>query len=67
MTLFPEMIEVCLNYSIIKRATEQGIIKIESVNIRDYSGNKHKQVDDTPYGGGEKRNGYESSADLRLL
>lgn len=52
LTLFPEMIMDCLNYSILKRAMNNGIIRVECINIRDYSCNKHKQVDDTPYGGG---------------
>lgn len=51
LTLFPEMFEG-FKTSIIKRATEKGLIEIELINIRDYSKNKHKKVDDTPYGGG---------------
>ncbi len=51
LTLFPEMFEP-LNQSIIGRATEKNLIEINLVNIRDFSKNKHKQVDDTPYGGG---------------
>lgn len=52
MTLFPEMVAFGLNQSILKRAKDQAIIDIEVVNIRDYAFNKHKQVDDYPYGGG---------------
>lgn len=51
LTLFPEMFEV-LNESIIGRAKEKGLININLVNIRNFSENKHKKVDDTPYGGG---------------
>ena len=51
LTLFPEMFEV-LNTSIIGRAKEKGLIDIELINIRDFSKDKHKKVDDTPYGGG---------------
>lgn len=51
LTLFPEMFEV-LNESIIGRAKEKGLIEINLINIRDFSKNKHKKVDDTPYGGG---------------
>ena len=51
LTLFPEMFD-CLNQSIIGRATEKELIDINLVNIRDFSKNKHKKVDDTPYGGG---------------
>ena len=51
LTLFPEMFE-SLNQSIIGKGKEKGLIEINLVNIRDFSKNKHKQVDDTPYGGG---------------
>ena len=51
LTLFPEMFEP-LNKSIIGRATSKNILEINLINIRDFSKNKHKQVDDTPYGGG---------------
>ena len=52
LTLFPEMVMSGLNESIIGRAKEKGIIDIEAVNIRDYTEDKHKKVDDYPYGGG---------------
>ena len=51
LTLFPEMFEP-LNESIIGRAKEKGLININLINIRAFSKNKHKKVDDTPYGGG---------------
>ena len=51
LTLFPEMFD-CLNQSVIGRALEKELIDINLVNIRDFSNNKHKKVDDTPYGGG---------------
>lgn len=51
LTLFPEMFK-SLDESIIGRAKEKGLININLVNIRDFSKNKHKKVDDTPYGGG---------------
>ena len=51
LTLFPEMFN-CLNESIIGRAVGKEQININLVNIRDFSTNKHKKVDDTPYGGG---------------
>lgn len=51
LTLFPEMFEV-LDSSIIGRAKEKGLININLINIRDFSKNKYKKVDDTPYGGG---------------
>lgn len=51
LTLFPEMFDV-FNHSIIKRAREKGIIDINPINIRDYTNDKHKKVDDYPYGGG---------------
>ena len=52
LTLFPDMVLQGLNTSIIGRAMEKGILSIEAVNIRDYSRDKHKHVDDAPYGGG---------------
>ena len=52
LTLFPDMIEAVVSTSIIGRAREAGIIDIRAANIRDYSENKHRRVDDTPYGGG---------------
>ena len=52
MTLFPDMVLNGLNTSIIGRAVEKGILKIEAWNIRDYAFNKHNSVDDYPYGGG---------------
>ena len=52
LTLFPEMIENGLNHSIIKKALEKEIISINTIDIRDFSENKHKQVDDYAYGGG---------------
>lgn len=52
LTLFPEMIEAGIKHSIIKRALDEGIIEIEAINIRDFSKDKHKRVDDYPYGGG---------------
>lgn len=52
MTLFPEMCESVLSESIIGRARKAGKVEIKCHNIRDYSGNKHNKVDDTPYGGG---------------
>ncbi len=52
MTLFPEMCQRVLDESIIGRARKAGKVEISCVNIRDFSGNKHNKVDDTPYGGG---------------
>jgi len=51
LTLFPEMFDN-LKQSIIGRAQEKELIEINTTNIRDFSKNKHKKVDDTPYGGG---------------
>ena len=51
LTLFPESFEP-LKQSIIGRAVEKNIIDINLINIRDFSKDKHKKVDDTPYGGG---------------
>lgn len=52
MTLFPDMIKNGLNTSITGRAIENGLISLEAVNIRDFTLDKHKHVDDYPYGGG---------------
>lgn len=51
LTLFPEMFEP-IKQSIIGRACEKGLIEINLINIRDFSKDKHKKVDDTVYGGG---------------
>jgi len=53
ITLFPEIIESYCSSSITKRGIEQGIIEVETHNPREYSKDKHKRVDDTPYGGGD--------------
>ena len=52
LTLFPEVMEAVLKSSIIGRAEAKGIISINCVQIRDFAFNKHRQVDDYPYGGG---------------
>ncbi|SCH09882.1 tRNA (guanine-N(1)-)-methyltransferase [uncultured Clostridium sp.] len=52
MTLFPEIFNSYMNESIMKRAVEKGIIEVYIYNIRDFSNNKHKKVDDYPFGGG---------------
>ena len=52
MTLFPETVGDVLNESILGRAAERGYIRIECHQIRDYTLNRQKQVDDYPYGGG---------------
>lgn len=51
-TLFPEMCDAVINTSIIGRAKNAGKVDIKTYNIRDYTLNKHRNVDDTPYGGG---------------
>lgn len=52
MTLFPDLVKTILGESIIGRAQATGAIEIHEWDIRDYSENKHRRVDDTPYGGG---------------
>jgi len=52
LTLFPEMVLNGLETSIIGRAVENNLLTIEGINIRDYAFNKHRSVDDYPYGGG---------------
>lgn len=51
LTLFPEMFSV-LDHSILGRARQEGLFELNLHNIRDYSSNKHRRVDDSPYGGG---------------
>ena len=53
MTLFPELVDSVLSESIIGRARASGAIEVYAHNIRDYSKDKHRRVDDTPYGGGK--------------
>ena len=52
LTLFPEMVMAGLNTSIVGRGIANGLLTIEATDIRDYAFNKHKSVDDYPYGGG---------------
>lgn len=52
LTLFPEIIEAYCNVSIMKRAKDSEIFSLNTVNPRDFTLDKHKKVDDTPYGGG---------------
>ena len=53
MTLFPDLVNYVLGESIIGRAQKSGAIEVSTYNIRDYSEDKHRRVDDTPYGGGK--------------
>ncbi len=52
LTLFPDLIQAHMGFSIMKRASDDGIIEVITHNPRDYTIDKHKKVDDTPYGGG---------------
>lgn len=52
MTLFPELVSWVLGESIIGRAQKAGFVSVHAHNIRDFANNKHRKVDDTPYGGG---------------
>lgn len=52
LTLFPEIIESYCNFSIMKRAKQGEVFTLNTVNPRDFTLDKHKKVDDTPYGGG---------------
>lgn len=52
LTLFPELIQSHMDFSIMKRASDDGVINVNAINPRDYTHDKHKKVDDTPYGGG---------------
>lgn len=53
ITLFPEMFKGPFDYSIIKRARDEGKVSLNLINLRDFSHDKHRQVDDYPYGGGK--------------
>jgi tRNA (guanine37-N1)-methyltransferase len=74
LTLFPEMIKQGLDTSIIGRAMEKGLLELDTVDIRDFTTNKHKKVDDYPYGGGAGMvmqaepvyNAYQSIIDNRI-
>lgn len=52
ITLFPEVIEAGTRYSIVQRARESGLVDIRAIQLRDYTLDKHRKVDDIPYGGG---------------
>lgn len=52
VTIFPEVISAYTNSSIVKRAQEKGLVKINIHNLRNWAKDKHKSVDDKPYGGG---------------
>ncbi|MCL2300371.1 MAG: tRNA (guanosine(37)-N1)-methyltransferase TrmD [Firmicutes bacterium] len=52
LTLFPEMCEAVLGESIVGRARKQGLVQLRARNIRDYTPDKHRRVDDAPFGGG---------------
>ncbi len=52
LTLFPEMIETHCSYSILKRAITSDVIEVNTINPREFTHDKHRKVDDTPYGGG---------------
>ena len=53
LTLFPEMCDAVMSTSVIGRARQKGVITVDCHQIRDYTVNRQKQVDDSPYGGGE--------------
>ena len=52
ITLFPEMCNTVLGESILGRAQKKGVLEINTHQLRDFAFDKHKRVDDTPYGGG---------------
>ncbi|PYG87083.1 tRNA (guanine37-N1)-methyltransferase [Ruminiclostridium sufflavum DSM 19573] len=52
LTLFPDIFNAVMRESIVGRAQENGIVEVNAVNIRDYSKDKHRKVDDYPFGGG---------------
>ncbi len=52
ITLFPDVFKSSLHFSIVKRAVEKNILNINYIDLRDFGIGKHKQIDDSPYGGG---------------
>jgi len=52
ITIFPEMIQNVLSYGVIGKALDKGLIELSTINPRDFSTDKHKRVDDRPFGGG---------------
>jgi len=52
ITLFPELVGQALQYGVLGRAVERGVLAVETVNPRDFVSDVHKTVDDRPYGGG---------------
>ena len=52
LTLFPDMIDSFVGYGIVRRAIEKKLFSVDAVNIRDFATDRHRTVDDTPYGGG---------------
>src|SRR3989338_6364233 len=52
LTIFPKMFDAVLGESIIKRAEQKGVVEINIIDLRDFSKDKHRKVDDKPFGGG---------------
>ena len=59
VSLFPEMLQAVMGFGITRRAIERRILEVETWNPRDFTTDRHKTVDDKPYGGGPW-NAYES-------
>lgn len=53
LTLFPEVLQAVLEASILRRAREAGLVEVDLINFRDFTHDRHRTVDDTPYGGGQ--------------
>ena len=53
ITIFPNMLSSPLSHSILKKAQTNGLIKIDVVDLRDYTADRHRTTDDSPYGGGQ--------------
>lgn len=53
ITIFPQMLASPLGHSILKKAQDKGLIRVERVDLRDYTDDRHRSTDDTPYGGGQ--------------
>src|SRR2546422_78584 len=53
ITIFPRMLDSALSHGVLKKAQGKGLIKVEMVNLRDYTTDRHLTTDDYPYGGGQ--------------
>src|SRR5262245_29671407 len=53
VTIFPQMLDSALDHGILRKAREKGLIEVNKVDLRDYTTDRHRTTDDSPYGGGQ--------------